>query len=156
MPKFFIGQPVKKVRGTGNIGITGRVVGLKCYPKGTWVYDGWGLGKWPADFDIDLQVLCDREWINTPGYPQPRMRPCYTQEAFWEPIVPDGEKKIEWEESLFIPDGSGGLVYNRELIEEPAYVEVQNRSSGVGGNQRLRALRQVVRKDLPRPRRTGW
>lgn len=148
MARFFVGQRVKKVRGKSNIGATGRVVSLYCYAPGELIHDPWVLFPYTLKFPIDFQVQMDNDWVNTQGVPQPKARIGYAYSDDWEPIVPDGEKKIEWEESLFIPDGKGGLVYNRELIEEPAYAEVSNRSTGVSRGQCLRALRQVARPYL--------
>jgi hypothetical protein len=127
MSKFCIGFKIKKVRGKDALGHTGRVVGLSTYPVGSNVHDGWTLKPWVAHFPIDIQVMMDKDWPNAAGEMQPRMRIAFSQEDLWEPVVPDGMEGISWEESLFIPDGKGGLSYNRELIEEPAYAEVSDR-----------------------------
>lgn len=123
MPKFYMGQKIKKVRGNTNLGATGRVVGFKYYPQGAIVDDDWSLRPWKALSPLDLQIQMDASWVNTLHQPQPRARIAYSESELWEPIVPDGEKKIEWKDCLFSPNGEGGLSYNRELIEEPAYVE---------------------------------
>lgn len=96
MPKFFIGCPIKKARGTTGIGVTGRLHSFTA--SGTSKNDKY-TAQAVLDTGVNLTSVLGGENIPA-GVPVD----IYLEQ--WEPIIPDGMKPIEQSELLCLPDGS--------------------------------------------------
>lgn len=107
MAKFKIGQRVKKVRGSSNIGITGVVVGLYCmepgsYPNGTPFWENINARLLRSS---DVQIKMDQSWKSTSGsHTYEAATVSYGNSEEWEPIIPDGSAPSTWEECLWQPE----------------------------------------------------
>jgi hypothetical protein len=88
MPKFKVGQRVKKVRGSHNIGLTGVVIALGDFQE----------GLYPISENCDIQVQFDTSWVNVANALQPASRAAFALAELFEPIVDDGHLKSSWEE----------------------------------------------------------
>jgi hypothetical protein len=84
MAKFFLGQPIKKVRGDHNVGVTGRVHSFARIPN-------YMLVRLDApSISVNMktgEVIGQRE-AGSVGY---------TVIDHWEPILPDGHRPSEFE-----------------------------------------------------------
>lgn len=99
MSKFFIGCPVKKVRGDRNVGNTGRVTAV-------------GVEN-PTDASYNIQVRQDQDWKGaTTGTMFPAGSISWSKAEEWEPIIPDGAQPSEWK-NVIVWDPS--LIKEKEL-----------------------------------------
>ena len=96
MAKFFIGQRVKKVRGSGNVGSQAIVVGL-----GVFTHDSKGRC---LSHPHTVRVQWFGDWINSLGDKQPASLLAFDMLENFDPVVPDGMQPVSWEECLWQPD----------------------------------------------------
>lgn len=90
MPKFFIGCPIKKMRGTAAIGVTARIVSM------------FTTDDFDAEARLDATVR-DNALVGCKEFKAGEVAGIKLSQ--WEPIVPDGMKPVEADDLLCLPNG---------------------------------------------------